>query len=240
MRTKQRVLTLLGVGLLLSLSAVSVWADRVIKDGDRRPERVLRDDHRDPGYYKERGYTLDKRYQHNHYYLPRKHVIDVLPYNHYVAPHRGVNFYYHAGIWYRPYGPRFIVDLPPVGVFVPVLPPYYTTIWVGGIPYYYANNVYYVWRAEQRGYVVAEPPRESEVSVQPTQPDQLFIYPKKGQSEQLQATDRYQCHRWSADQTGFDPSQPGGNVPETQHTAKRADYQRAMKACLEARNYSVQ
>ena len=41
-------------------------------------------------------------------------------------------------------------------------------------------------------------------------------------------------------ETDFDPTKPGGNVPEDQHAAKRAEYQRAMKACLEAREYSVQ
>ena len=72
------------------------------------------------------------------------------------------------------------------------------------------------------------------------QPDRLFAYPMKGQSEEQQATDRYQCHQWAADQTGFDPTQPGVTVPEPQRALKRAEYQRAMKACLEARGYSVQ
>ncbi len=36
----------------------------------------------------------------------------------------------------------------------------------------------------------------------------LFIYPKKGQSEEKQSKDRYECHSWSVKQTGFDPSAP--------------------------------
>mgnify|MGYP001618472903 FL=1 len=127
--------------------------------------------------------------------------------------------------------------LPPVGIVVPVLPPFYTTIWVGGLPYYYAGGVHYMWRPEPRGYIVTQAPPESEVS---EQPDRLFAYPMKGQSEEQQATDRYQCHQWAADQTGFDPTQPGVTVPEPQRALKRAEYQRAMKACLEARGYSVQ
>ena len=240
MKTKHRVWAVLGVGLLLSCAAVSVGADRAIKDGNRRPEHVVRDDHhRDHSFNKERGFVLDKRHHHDQYYPPHGRVIETLPQNHHVVPYRGAHYYYHGGVWYRPYGPRFIVELPPIGVVVPILPPYYTTLWVSGAPYYYADSVYYVWRPEQRGYVVAEPPRETEVNLQPAKPDPFFIYPKQGQNEQLQATDRYQCHRWSADQTGFDPSQPGGNVPEPQHPAKRSDYQRAIKACLEARGYSV-
>lgn len=34
----------------------------------------------------------------------------------------------------------------------------------------------------------------------------LFIYPKKGQSQQQLGRDRYECHAWAVQQTGFDPS----------------------------------
>lgn len=33
-----------------------------------------------------------------------------------------------------------------------------------------------------------------------------FVYPKAGQSEQQQSKDRYECHQWAVQQTGFDPS----------------------------------
>ena len=36
----------------------------------------------------------------------------------------------------------------------------------------------------------------------------LIIYPAKGQSAEQQDRDRYECHRWAVDQTGFDPSNP--------------------------------
>jgi len=67
----------------------------------------------------------------------------------------------------------------------------------------------------------------------------MFIYPRQGQSEQVQADDRYACHLWAVDQTGFDPTQPPGSSPESQKTDKRADYQRAMSACLDGRGYTV-
>jgi hypothetical protein len=35
----------------------------------------------------------------------------------------------------------------------------------------------------------------------------MFIYPKNGQSQQKQDKDRYECHTWAVQQTGFDPSQ---------------------------------
>lgn len=34
----------------------------------------------------------------------------------------------------------------------------------------------------------------------------LFIYPNMGQSPEQQKTDRYECHVWAAQQSGFDPS----------------------------------
>ena len=36
----------------------------------------------------------------------------------------------------------------------------------------------------------------------------LIIYPSKGQSAQQQSQDRYECHTWAVQQTGYDPSNP--------------------------------
>ncbi len=35
---------------------------------------------------------------------------------------------------------------------------------------------------------------------------QLYVYPLKKQSSEQQDRDRYECHRWAVQQTGFDPS----------------------------------
>jgi hypothetical protein len=187
----------------------------------------------------DRGYQLDERYHHDRFYPSRGMIVDRVPHDHVVVPYRGEHYYFHGGVWYRPYGPRFVVVAPPIGLTVSILPPFYTTLWVGGVPYYYADGTYYAWRPQDRQYVVVEPPSDSQVTSVPPEPEQLYIYPKMGQGEQQQATDRYECHRWAVDQSGFDPSQPGSGIPESQYGAKRADYQRATKACLEARGYSV-
>lgn len=186
------------------------------------------------------GYVLDRRHHHNHYYPPRGHVVPVLPPQHRVIHYHGTRYYYHSGIWYRPSGPSWVVVVPPIGIVVPILPAFYTTIWWGGIPYYYAGGVYYTWYPEYNGYVVTQPPPEAQVQEAEAISDELFVYPKKGQSEKQQSLDRYECHRWAAGQTGFDPTQPGGGVDEAQNATKRTEYRRAMKACLEARDYSVQ
>ena len=67
----------------------------------------------------------------------------------------------------------------------------------------------------------------------------FFVYPRKGQSEEQQAKDRYECHIWAVGQIGWDPTQPTGAVPEAQMNQKRADYKRAMGACLDAHDYTV-
>ena len=194
----------------------------------------------DDDYYKRHGYELDRRHHHDHYYPRPGSSLRVLPKNYRAVPYRGTKFYFHAGVWYRPSGAQFIVTVPPVGLMVPFLPPYYTTIWIGSIPYYYAAGTYYTWLPERRVYMVTDPPPETEVIEEAELPEQLYIYPTQGQNEEQQATDRYECHKWAKSQTGFDPTQPGGGVAEEQNSQKRADYNRAMKACLEARGYSVQ
>ena len=35
-----------------------------------------------------------------------------------------------------------------------------------------------------------------------------YIYPSKGQSPEQQNRDRYECHTWAVQQTGFDPTMP--------------------------------
>lgn len=210
-----------------------------------RPAVADRPHDRDRGSdsHHDRGDFYDNRYNHNHYYPARGRVVTVLPERRTVVRYGRDSYYFSRGVWYRPYGPRFIVARPPVGLFISVLPDFYTTVWVGGIPYYYADDVYYRWWPQRRGYIVTAPPREAEVST--TQPataaggTDIFIYPKNGQNAEQQAQDRYECHSWAMSQTGFDPTQPSGGVDPSQTAGKRADYLRAMSACLEGRGYTV-
>jgi hypothetical protein len=151
---------------------------------------------------------------------------------------------------YRTAAPaRFVVIAPPVGAVIPVLPPFYTTVWVGGAPYYYANNAYYL--EGSAGYVVVNPPPPTATifQVPPSGPIvqqspgsavyrtpvvPLSIYPKNGQSLNQQATDRYECQRWATSQSGYDPSNgPGATEQQTD------GYTHGMRACLNARGYTV-
>src|SRR6201998_2696982 len=45
------------------------------------------------------------------------------------------------------------------------------------------------------------------------QAPQLYIYPLKQQSSEQQDRDRYECHSWAVQQTGYDPSRANPNNP---------------------------
>jgi len=201
--------------------------------------------------FHQRAY-LDSRYHHNHYYPPLGFAFGVVPAGHIVVRQGGVSLYFAGGVWYSAGGPgRFVVVAPPLGVVVPVLPPFYATVWVGGMPYYYANNTYYIQRPP--GYVVVSPPPPAATVVElppssrPVQQSpsgaggqipfaQLSTYPNLGQSQQQQAKDRYECHRWAVGQSGYDPSLSNGpGATEQQMNGYRA----SMSACLSARGYTV-
>jgi hypothetical protein len=168
------------------------------------------------------------------------------------------------------YGPGF-------AWFLPVLPFGYATYYWGGVPYYYYDNAYYNWDADQNGYVATDPPPvmqsgsdepppsdvppasdapspdyapapqsnyspppQSSNSVASSGPRgnwssaaDIYVYPRNGQSDQQTSNDRFECHKWSVAQTGFDPTR-SMNLQGTS-----ADYRRAMGACLDARGYSV-
>jgi hypothetical protein len=76
-------------------------------------------------------------------------------------------------------------------------------------------------------------------SAPPSSAERIFVYARQGQSEELQAKDRYECHSWAVSQTHYDPTQPTGGMPQAQLNQIRADYQRAMGACLDGRGYTT-
>ena len=228
--SRMTTISRLAIALLLALGAgVAVAQDHGYREHEFREHEFH--DHQ----------FLDARYHHDRYYPPHGYVFGALPPAPRVVVHGGVQFYFAAGVWYRSAAPgHFVVVAPPVGIVVPVLPPFYTTVWVGAAPYYYANDVYYV-QGPQGYTVVAPPPSNVVVEQQPpgnvaqAPQEQVFSYPRQGQSEQQQATDRYECHRWAVSQTGYDPTLSPGGAP----AQKQVEYQRAMSACLDGRGYTV-
>jgi hypothetical protein len=157
---------------------------------------------------------------------------------------------WHGGYWHGGYWPRAYYG---VGFswYLPILPLAYATYWYSGVPYYYANDVYYTWNPTYDGYVATDPPPIADSSGSAdasgsgpapsgdtgAPPDQgpgpggpvagqIFMYPKNGQSAEQQAADRAECQKWAADQAG-------------QVAQNGSDYNRAMVACVEGRGYSA-
>ncbi|CAN5299370.1 DUF6515 family protein [soil metagenome] len=194
--------------------------------------------------------VLDARYHHDHYYPRPGYTVGVLPGGAVAVGWRGGNYYYHGGVWFRPYGRSYIVAAPPPGIFVPLLPPAYSTVWLGGSPYYYANGVYYA-NAGAQGYTVVAPPPGAEdaeppiaqapppPAYQPPPPQpappppqprraasvEPIVYPRNGQSPQQTEADRADCNAWAN-------TQPRA-------TSDISVFQRGFAACLDGRGYTV-
>jgi hypothetical protein len=162
--------------------------------------------------------------------------------------------YWGGGYWRGGYWPRAYYGWS-YPWFLGVLPAVYATYWWGGVPYYYANDVYYTYNSGYNGYVVTDPPPTDSGdsdsgagngTYSAAEPgdvqsnnsgaggsSNVYAYPKDGQSDEQQSTDRYECHRWAVAQSGFDPTQT------SRATGNSTDYRRAMAACLDGRGYSA-
>lgn len=189
---------------------------------------------RPPQYARPPHYTHPPQYSHPPRYVRPPRYVSSLPYGYHSHYWNGSPYYYHTGLWYRPYGSTYMVVNAPYGLFVNTLP-YYSSFWFGSTRYYVSDGTYYTYEPVRRGYVVAPSPYadEQDTGEGANMDDELYVYPAQGQSEQQQADDRYECHRWAVDQAQYDP------VESSYDAELRADYTRAITACLEGRGYTV-
>jgi hypothetical protein len=162
----------------------------------------------------------------------------------------GYGYGYRGGYW-GGYGWGW--GWPGYGLFLATLPLYYSTLWWDGLPYYYADDNYYVWNGAVGQYQSVPPPpianqAANQGPYQGTYPgggmapgnSTLYAYPKNGQSEEQQARDRQECRGWAATQgvpsgaASASPGATGAGPPPNP-----GDNLRAQAACLEGRGYSV-
>jgi len=175
------------------------------------------------------GMVFDHRYHHDHYYPAPGYVAPHVPRGAVVVGAGPGRYWFHGGVWYRPYGGSYRVVQPSVGIVIPLLPPSYVTLTLGGLPYYYANGVYY--RPVPEGYVVTAPPPEAATAqVMPPPPPpppkaDPIVYPRNGQSPEQLETDRRDCNRWATTQ------------PNAQ--ADSSVFNRAVDACMDGRGYTM-
>jgi hypothetical protein len=125
--------------------------------------------------------------------------------------------YYDGGFWGW-WAPWAVIG--GAAVLAPYYAPYYS-------PYYAAPPL-----------VIQEQPPVY-VQPAPSSSGQIFVYPRQGQSEELQARDRYECHSWAVIQTNYDPTQPPSGMSQAQLNQLRSNYLRATDACLDARGYTM-
>ena len=150
------------------------------------------------------------------------------------------SYYYFGGSFYRPLGPLgigYVVVAAPIGARIRTLPVGYVGFVIGSRHFFYVNSTYYLWEPRTRDYVVVEEPEGARQAMAQDQsePDtgELYAYPNQGQSADQTKRDRYECHLWAAQQSGYDPTYPD------QKANLRDDYRRAMTACLVGRGYVV-
>ena len=98
---KTKLHAILGAALLLGMAGAAN-ADRP----HRAPRTVSE------GVARHVEMRVDNRYQHNRSYPVRGYVYGSLPHRYVSVRYRGGPYYYGGGVWYRPYGPRFVV-VPP-------------------------------------------------------------------------------------------------------------------------------
>ena len=185
------------------------------------PEAVARDE-------------FEARFSDNPYHFGGVSRLDEAPRSGYAIDHDLKHYWYDQGQWYRRDELGWLVVDAPAGAFVSVLPPYYTTVWSGGVIYYYANDAYYRWNGAQRAYEVVEPPAKigSPDTTQASGSAAVYASARNGQSAQQQARDREECHRSAVEQAS-------GAVPPEVAASKRDNTFRAEATCLDARGYSV-
>ena len=146
-----------------------------------------------------------------------------------------------GGRWFG--GDRGGWTIPGHGFYFSSLPTYCKLLYWEGVPYYYADEVYYEWSGSAGGYEEVQPPAPlaAQMAGQAPVVTELFVFPIENQtSEQLQR-DREACTRWAAQQVGFDPKAAAPRKNALDPSAlQRAAYLRADAACLGARHYAVE
>jgi hypothetical protein len=152
-----------------------------------------------------------------------------------VGPNR---YRYYDGVFYRPLRPGFVVVGAPIGARVRTLPRGYVAFGIGPRSYFFVNSTYYLWESRTRDYVVVEePPGAAQAAAAARaaedEPGQIFAYPNEGQDAEQSRRDRYECHLWAAEESGYDPTYSNPAVELA------GDYRRAMEACLVGRGYTV-
>jgi hypothetical protein len=134
-------------------------------------------------------------------------------------------------------------SIPGHGYFFASIPSYCKLVYWEGVPYYYADDLYYEWNGSAGAYQEVPPPvgLAEQIAAQAPVMTELFVFPNGDQSNEQLERDREACHRWAVQQVGFDPTTAASHIKASDPSAaKLANYLRADAACLEAHDYRVE
>jgi hypothetical protein len=134
-------------------------------------------------------------------------------------------------------------SIPGHGFYFASIPSYCKLVYWEGVPYYYADDIYYEWNGSAGAYQEVQPPAGlvEQIDAQTPVVTELFVFPNRDQTNEQLERDREACDRWAVQQAGFDPRTVAARTQAPDHSAaQRANYLRADEACLEARDYSVE
>ena len=197
-----------------------------------KKHRYNRHYHRHETYRYHTHYLAPIRYHYHHI----GYHVRVLPRSYITVFVSGLPYFYFSGVFYRHHLDGYVVVRAPIGAYIDVLPVGFISFQLSGIYYYYVNDTYYLWDNDLETYIVVAKPYGAEKAIEEATSGRLFVYPNEGQSEEQQATDRYECHRWAVHETGIDPTLEDQDVLTRK---EERDYKRALTACLEGRGYTV-
>ena len=186
-------------------------------------------------YYRTPWYNTRFLAPIHYHYHPIGHQVNYLPGLHIRVVVNGLPYFYFGGVFYQSFADSYIVVGAPIGAIVQTLPIGFIAFSIGPITYYHVNDAYYIWDGPRQVYTVVEKPEGADEAIADATTGRLFVYPNEGQSEEQQAKDRYECHRWAVVESRVDPTSENSDLgPE-----EKKLYQRAIGACLEGRNYTV-
>jgi hypothetical protein len=165
--------------------------------------------------------------------------------------------YWGGGYWRGGYWPRAYYGLG-FSWFLPVLPLAYATYWWGGVPYYYANDVYYTYDPNYQGYVATDPPPVADSNSSGAAPSDAGAPPAGApQADAMQSgpsgvpngpIDGAPAQIFMYPKNGQSAEQQARDKAECQQWATQqagsvaqngSNFNRAMVACVEGRGYSA-
>lgn len=174
---------------------------------------------------------------HRHYH-PIGHRVRVLP-RHYIRfVLLTVPYFYFDGIFYQEWDAGYVVVQAPVGASIRVLPTGYIAFNNGFDTFFYVNATYYRWSDSDAAFVVVDKPDHADEAMDEAIKGRIYAYPNANQSEEQQAKDRYECHQWAVTEAHVDPTLE--DEVEDLAVDDVVNYRRALMACLEGRDYTVE